>query len=374
MPKPSHLYIHIPFCVEKCAYCDFASVKYNKHLVKAYLMALNEEFQLKCMNVVPQTIYIGGGTPSILAEEELGILLQTVTNLDLSALEEFTFEVNPGTVSVEKFMTLKDYHVNRISIGMQSFNDEALNILGRIHNSKQGKAAFTMAREAGFENISIDLINSWPGQTPAMWLDDLEAAVKIDAKHISSYCLSYEEGTPIFRKREEGKLAVVSEEIERQIFDLTGKFLASKKFDRYEISAYAKEGHFSRHNISYWLGEEYLGLGSAAFSYADGMRYANCRDPEIYIRMIAETGTARNWQETLDPEKRARERAVINLRMTEGINLEKFRNETGFSFDEIYKEEKGQLLDGGWLEYNDGFVRLTEKALPVADSILMEFI
>jgi oxygen-independent coproporphyrinogen-3 oxidase len=371
--RPSHIYVHIPFCKRKCYYCDFASIEYENSITSAYLSALEEEVTLRCSGISPETIYIGGGTPSILHLKELELLLRILSKIDQSNLDEFSIEINPGTIDVEKMMLIRKFNVNRVSIGIQSFHDKALTLLGRIHNSKLAKAAVAVTKEAGIDNISLDLINSWPGQTPDMWLSDLQAAVKLRPKHVSSYALTYEDDTPLNRKRAAGKVKPLGQDSERELFDLTSNFLEKEGFLHYELSSFCMEGYESRHNTAYWLGRQYIGLGASACSFVDDIRFTNCRDPQDYINRMIDTGVARHWQESLTPEQRARERAVINLRLAEGINLERFQSETGFSFNEILGNND-KLIDDGWLEFNNGFVRLSKKAYPLADAVLMDLI
>ncbi len=373
MLRPSHLYVHLPFCRRKCNYCDFGTVKYQKDLVDVYLASLAEEMEQRCSHLSPSTIYIGGGTPTTLNDSQLNFLFSLIEKLDLSCVEEFTIEANPGTVSIEKLMFLFDAGVNRISFGIQSFNDDALRLLGRIHTSKQGRAAVVMAREAGFENISIDLINSWPGETLDMWLADMQVAVKVSPEHISAYGLTYEEGTPLYCLQKEGRLQPLNMDAERVLFDLMGDFLPSVGYERYEISAFAKRGYESKHNLSYWTGKEYIGVGATACSYVNNVRFTNFRNPNEYIRAITDCATARCWQEELTPEHRARERAVINFRLTSGINIHEFESDTGFSLLEMVQNNE-YLLRDGWLEIDDDNIRLSKKALPIADSILQELI
>jgi oxygen-independent coproporphyrinogen-3 oxidase len=292
----------------------------------------------------------------------------------MSNVSEFSIEINPRTITTDKAMILRENNINRVSIGAQTFNEEGLKILGRAHSTKHISSTVSICREAGLENISLDLINSWPAQTVDNWLEDLEKTVALRPKHISSYCLMYEEGTPLFRKREKGILKVLGEDTEREMFDITGAFLGQNGFERYEISNFSLPGFECKHNISYWEGEEYIGLGVGAHSHVEGVRSSNTSDIASYIRMIAESGVAKNWQEKLIPEHSAREKMIIALRMSKGIDIKKFESDTGFEIYDLFGRDIKALLNDGWLISEKGRIFLSEKALPVSDSILMELI
>jgi oxygen-independent coproporphyrinogen III oxidase len=371
---PSALYIHIPFCLRRCSYCNFASSIYDKETVSAYLAALNAECARRGADLRPETIYIGGGTPSCLPPDALDELLRNVESLDLSTLREFTVEANPGAVSVEKFMRLRQAGATRISLGAQTFHERGLKILGRIHSAAQTRTAVAMAREAGFDDLSLDLIYGWPGESTEDWFEDLDRAEKLEATHLSIYGLVYEEGTPLHRRLRALEIRPAGEETERAMFDLAGAFLPQRGLHRYEISAYARPGHRSAHNLNYWSGGEYAGLGTGAHSYIGGVRFANADTPEKYIRIITECGDARTWEERLPPDRAARERLVVGLRMIDGIDINQFRAESGFSIQDLLGAEIIPLIEDGWLILGDGRLRLSQSALPVADTILAELV
>lgn len=368
------LYLHVPFCRRRCRYCDFPTQAYDRALAEAYLVALAEEVEARVRRLAPRTLYIGGGTPTALRADQLTDLLNLLGTLDLSRLEEYTVEANPGTFDVETLLRLREAGVNRLSLGVQTFHAEGLKRLGRIHDARRARAAVSMAREAGFENLSLDLIYGWPGQRPADWREDLETVAGLAPEHLSCYGLTYEEGTPLWRDRRAGRLMPLTEEEERLLFDEMASRLADRGYDRYEISSFARPGGQCRHNRAYWEGEEYVGLGAGAHSLVAGTRFCNSRSPAEYIRLMTRHGRARVWEESLPPERAARERVVIGLRLREGLAPETFAAATGFELEELLGRELPPLLEGGWLEWTEGRLRLSDRALPVADSILAELV
>ncbi len=368
------LYVHIPFCVRRCAYCGFASSVYDPRKVDAYLRALDQEWTRRAGGLEPRTIYVGGGTPTCLSVDELDRLMGLVQGVPRSRLREFSVEANPGTLTMEKLMRLRAAGATRVSLGAQTFAEAGLRTLGRAHTAKQILAAAVLCREAGFDDLSMDLISGWPAQTLHGWDADLYCALRLEPTHLSCYDLTYEPGTPLWRAREAGRLRVVSEESARAMLDRTATFLPANGLLRYEISSYARPGRECLHNINYWEGGEYVGLGAGAHSFAGGVRSSNVASPHVYARMIKETGSARTWEESLDPERRARERAVIWLRMTEGIDIARFERETALSIDDLFGRDLAELVEAGWLERTAQRLRLSARALPVADSILAELV
>lgn len=368
------LYVHIPFCLKRCGYCSFTSIPYDTEVVGSYLNALAQELLQQDRLLDPHTIYIGGGTPTSLSIRQLEDLLSLLHDIGSRQAREFTIEANPGTLSIDKLRILREAGVNRISIGVQSFQESALSALGRIHSAKEAQGAIAMARETGFDNVSIDLIYGWPGQTPALWTADLERAVHMDIPHLSCYCLSYEEGTPLTEKRRTGSLAPLSEDAERELFDLTESVLAGCGRPRYEISNFAVVTRECLHNLNYWCGGEYLGVGAGAHSHIDGTRFANTDNIHRYCKALLAGESARDFEETLSPEHHARECAVIWLRLMAGIDPERFEAQTGFALEPLLGEPLSALLDQGLLEWSGNRLRLTKDAVPVADSILSELI
>lgn len=387
---PIHsLYIHIPFCEKKCNYCDFNSSANAREYVNEYIDAVARELMAE-KNTPPsplirgekrngfafKTVYIGGGTPTSLSSEQLGRLLSEVgEHYNMPLLEEYTIEANPGTLDEEKINILKQYKINRVSLGVQSFHDGTLKLLGRIHTGEKAKRAFMLLRkEGGFKNINIDLIYGCPGQSLEEWREDLETVCALGPEHVSTYCLSYEEGTPLRKAVDNGIVKKLDEQEELRMYKLTRSFLKKNGYRHYEISNFARDGMMCRHNIVYWRNEGYLGVGAGAFSYINRCRASNEKDVQRYIEAINSNGTATCFSERLLPEKWAGETLVMSLRMLSGITTEEFLTSTGFDLLLTYSEKIARLVKMGLLSFNGKRLRLTQKGLCVADSIMVEFV
>ncbi len=374
--EPTGLYVHVPFCTRRCAYCDFASHTYNSERVDLYLDALSLEIEKRAQALRPVTLFVGGGTPTSLALHQFEYFLDLLTNLDLSRLEEFTVEANPGTLSMQKLFLLRQAGVTRLSLGVQTFQDRGLEVLGRSHDARTARLAVAQVQEVGFDDFSLDFIFAWPGQSELEWAADLGKALGLAAPHLSCYCLSHEEGTPLQQRIDRGELAAAGENLERRLFDLTGTMLAAGGMPRYEISNFALPGHECRHNLNYWLGGGYIGLGPGAHSYVGGVRFGNCTQVEEYKRRLETVGTAEAMRDELPPAARARECAVVWLRLAAGIDKRRFHDRTGFDLEMLLARELPPLLAGGWLRWSEDDTRLhlSEQALPVADSVLAELV
>jgi oxygen-independent coproporphyrinogen-3 oxidase len=351
------LYIHIPFCERKCSYCAFYSVvSRNREQQKQFFQSLEKELQNLPPDFSPETIFIGGGTPTA---PDFQTLEKFLPSLGRFSPQEFSCEVNPGTVDAAKLTLLKRSGVNRLSIGVQSFNSQCLETLGRIHTAEQAEAAFRLARAAGFENISLDLIFGVPGQTMEMLESDLDRALALDPEHIAIYNLMYEEGTPLTNLNPQK----LDEELEREMYDHIRARLKAAGFVHYESSNFAKPGFECRHNLLYWNGGEYLGLGPAAHSHWKGVRWANVSDLDDYCA----NGPRREFEEQLDPEAKERETLVMGLRQLAGIEVSsKVWKATQESFRALEKE--------GLLVIDGRRVRLAEEALFVSDAVFVELV
>ena len=373
---PAALYVHVPFCVSRCRYCSFASSVYDKVRARAYLAALRREVAMRAQDLSPHTVYIGGGTPTSLPQAEFRELVEIVSSVKLHAAVEYTVEANPGTLTMQKLLFMRRAGVSRISIGVQSFSDEGLSVLGRAHSAKQARTAIAVAREAGFDDVSVDLIYGWPGQTPDAWQTDMERAAGLGIQHLSCYPLSYEPGTELEARVRQGRISRLGEDLERELFDLTATVLAGMGRPRYELSSFAGPGHECLHNMNYWTGGEYIGVGCAAHSHLAGERFANASGVDDYIRLMEAQGCAKVFAERLDPERSAREILVIWLRLTAGVEVSAFAEQTGFRVTELIAGELPELVDGGWLEWSEdrSCLRLTPQAIPVADSVLGELV
>ncbi|MBS1258409.1 MAG: Heme chaperone HemW [Candidatus Scalindua arabica] len=369
------LYIHIPFCASKCIYCDFNSIVMKSQIVDEYLSAIENELQAINGKYSFTTVYIGGGTPTVLNEIQLGKLLNIISKyVDVANLNEYTIEVNPGTLSDEKILALKESCIDRISIGIQSFNDKYLKLLGRIHTAQEAKDAFFSLREKGFENISIDLIYGYPTQALSEWRTDLRECLVLDPEHISAYCLTYEQGTPLVGMTDSGKLKKLSEEEELDMYEHTNDFLGNKGYRHYEISNFAKPGKECQHNTVYWENREYIGIGTGAFSYINGERYCNIKNVEEYISAVELKKSLICFSEKLPQEKRASEILIMALRMTSGISKNEFFNRSGYDLTELFGTQLNILTQAGLINFDDERIKLTRKGLSVADSVMMEFV
>ncbi len=369
------LYIHIPFCISKCIYCDFNSIVIKSQMVDEYLTAIEQELQSTTGRHSFRTVFIGGGTPTALNEKQLDRLLSMISrHVDVLNLKEYTVEVNPGTLSDEKAIIMKNSHVDRISIGVQSFNDRYLKLLGRIHSANESKEVFLKVREKGFKNISIDLISGYPAQTINEWENDLRECCKLDPEHISAYCLTYEQGTPIVEMTDSGSLKKLSEEEELKMYEFTNDFLCDKGYNHYEISNFAKQGKECRHNIVYWENREYIGIGVGAYSYINGERYCNIKSIKDYISSIKSKTMVKCFSEKLPQKQRASEILIMALRMTSGISREEFIQRSGFDLNELFEKQLNNLTEAGLINFGDGRVKLTRKGLSLADSVMMEFV
>ncbi|MHC4270205.1 MAG: radical SAM family heme chaperone HemW [Planctomycetota bacterium] len=368
------LYIHIPFCVSKCIYCDFNSIVIKSKVVDEYLRAIENEIQSATEKYFFTTVFIGGGTPTVLNEAQLSRLLRLIAkHVNVSNLKEYTIEVNPGTLNDEKSLILQNNHVGRISIGIQSFNDKYLKLLGRIHSASEAIDIFTDLREKGFGNISIDLIYGYPAQTLNEWILDLRKCINLGPEHISAYCLSYEQGTPIVEMTDSGALKKLSEEEELKMYELTNDFLCNKGYMHYEISNFAKRDKECQHNTVYWENREYIGIGAGAFSYINGERYCNIKDVREYISSVRSKKKLICFSEKLPQKKRASEILIMALRMTSGISKEDFFARSGFDLNELFEKQLNNLTQAGLINFDDERIKLTKKGLSIADSVMMEF-
>ncbi|MHC4198783.1 MAG: radical SAM family heme chaperone HemW, partial [Planctomycetota bacterium] len=368
--------VHVPFCVSRCAYCDFASEVVSPERVRLYLDALAREVDRSPFKgAAPETVYVGGGTPTSMADGELAELVAILARgFDLSRAIEFTVEANPGTVDEKRMALLRGFGANRVSLGVQSFEDERLRLLGRAHSSREAEEAFAAARAAGFDNVSLDLIFAVPGQELDDVASDVARAVGLGPEHVSLYGLTYEAGTRMRRMLDAGEVTSVDEESERAMYLSLIDSLERSGYPQYEISNFARPGLESRHNLACWLGEEYIGLGPSAASYTGGERRKNVRGLTEYARRLARGVEPVEERERLPPERASRERACLALRTRRGIDPTDFERRTGFDLDALLGEAGTRLFAGGWLEMLEGRVRLSREALPVADAVLSEIV
>ena len=371
------LYLHMPFCVRKCAYCDFLSFPTDQETQNLYTRRLREDIdamEKKYGDIPVDTIFIGGGTPSVPDSALIvGIMEHVRKAFHVAEGAEISMEANPGTVTREKLTDYRRAGINRLSFGLQSANDRELKLLGRIHTWAEFLESFHLARECGFTNINIDLMSALPGQTRESWKDTLKRVTDLNPEHISAYSLIIEDGTPFGEKygSEEGRKLLPDEDSEREMYHETKRFLRDCGYERYEISNYAKPGRACRHNIGYWTGLPYLGLGLGASSYMDGCRFAVNSDMKQYLEEKPGMFTD---VEKLTKKDMEEEFFYVGLRMTAGVSLPEFERRFGVSAKDVYPglmemfvEEKAAVFQG------DRFV-LTDYGLDVSNYIMAQFL
>lgn len=371
------LYIHIPFCAQKCLYCDFPSFARKDHLRKAYIEALNKEIislREKHNNLEINTIFIGGGTPSVLEANELECLLKEVAKLNMAKDIEYSMECNPGNLTEEKLEVMKKYGVNRISMGLQAKQDNLLRGLGRIHNYKTFKENFLLAKKVGFNNINVDLMFGLPNQSLNEWEETLREIISLEPAHISAYSLIIEEGTAFYNLYENDKLKLPTEEEERKMYHLAKKILEENGFNQYEISNYAKEGKECRHNLAYWNMDNWIGVGSAAASYINGKRIKNISSVEEYINSIKDKGEA--VEEIINNSKNdnMEEFMFMGLRKINGIDENEFKNRFSMNINDVYGEILNKYIGEGLLIRESGRSFLSEKGIEISNVIMADFL
>ncbi len=377
MNKLAGIYVHIPFCIKKCPYCDFYSIT-DQSLKQLFIEALIREMQMvSSPSLVCDTLYFGGGTPSVFKAKNIERIIENAYRLfNFLHDTEITIEVNPGTVKREHLTGYKSVGINRINIGGQSFNDEILNFLGRIHSSNDADLTIRGARKAGFDNIGIDLIYGIPGQTKKMWLSDLQSAIEFEPEHLSCYMLTYEKGTPLDRERRQGRFKPVADSLLAELFETTMEYLTAHGYVQYEISNFAKNAsRISRHNFKYWSFSPYLGFGPSAHSFIEPRRYWNCRSVKKYIENIKEGRVPIEEKELLSKEQRMMEMIYLGLRKTDGIDIDAIDENLGINFRQIFAEKIKQLEEDGYIHQimPENRYALSRKGMLFLDSIASMF-
>ena len=405
------LYIHIPFCARKCSYCDFLSFAAPERVYREYMDKLIEEICGQGPNFQEyrvSTIFVGGGTPSILPADLIMELFATLSeNFDIALDAEVTLEANPGTLTMEKLEVYRQSGINRLSIGLQSADDKELKYLGRIHSYDSFLKSYQRARQAGFKNINVDLMSALPGQDVHSWKTTLKKVMMLKPEHISAYSLIIEEGTPFFERfgepeckkgllsggqQENSKKPETASEVaaraavmtlpdlpdeatDREMYHLTKEMMAAQGYERYEISNYAKKGYECRHNTGYWTGVEYLGLGLGASSYTYGYRYHNTEDLQEYLSLnLYEGGAAARDIEELSLEDKMEEFMFVGLRMMKGVSGSEFLERFGLNMWNVYGDVLKKLEQQGLIEVEAPMVRLTERGIDVSNVVLSEFL
>ena len=371
--KPTSAYVHIPFCTQICYYCDFSKVFIKNQPVDSYLEHLIEEYDSYDIKKL-RTLYIGGGTPTALSASQLAFLLEKLTDkLDLSYLEELTIEANPGDLDQEKIAVLKDSPVNRVSLGVQTFNDRMLKHIGRSHLEKDIYENIANLKKAGFDNISIDLIYALPKQTMEDVKINVAKAIALDIPHMSLYSLILENHTVFMNRMRRGKLPLPKEDLEAEMFEYIIAELEKAGFEHYEISNFSKPGFESRHNLMYWDNAEYYGIGAGASGYVDGVRYKNHGPIRHYLQAV-EAGNARVQEEELTLHEKMEEEMFLGLRKKSGVSKKRFEEKFGLSFEDQYGAVVSELTEQGLLVPDRDIVRMTKQGLFLGDTVAEKFI
>jgi oxygen-independent coproporphyrinogen-3 oxidase len=355
-----HLYVHIPFCARICPYCAFYKDLLDRSQTSRFCEAILRDLdqQRASFALLPETIYFGGGTPTALTTSQLEFLLGGFRQrLDLSSLPEWTIEANPGSVSARKAALLRELGITRVSLGVQSWDDDLLKVLGREHNSQQAKQSFQILRTAGFANINIDLMFGLPGQKIEQWKSTLETTVRLRPEHISAYCLTYEEDTEFFLRHARGEL-LQNTDADARFFELAMSTLEEAGYEQYEISNYARPGFGSVHNRAYWLGKDYLGIGPSAFSTRGLTRWQNICDYRNYSDRVLSGQSPRGSSERLTSEMKCTERIALSLRTSNGV-----------AASELKEKETEELISLGLLRKSNGNFFLTRRGKSLADSV-----
>ncbi len=381
MRKELEIYIHIPFCIRKCAYCDFLSGPADEETMEAYVKALIDEigaYGARNQERIVTTIFLGGGTPSLLRGDQVQRIMKALREkFHVSVDAEISMEANPGTVTEEKLDAYKKAGVNRISFGLQSTKNEELKLLGRIHIYEDFLESFKLARECGFDNINVDLISAIPRQTVESWQESVSRICLLEPEHISAYSLIIEEGTAferVYGAGTKGERELPCEEDERRMYRLTEEILEAAGYHRYEISNYAKEGKECRHNLGYWERKNYLGIGLGASSLIENVRYKNTDDLQKYLEQSSALEAIQEEKEVLSKSEQMEEYIFLGLRKMQGISIKGFENTFGESLEECYGENIKRMAQAGLLVIEDDFLRLSKKGIDVSNYVFAEIL
>jgi len=380
------LYVHIPFCVKRCIYCDFVSGVYTPEKAAIYANALKKEISSIPTDIPLSTLYIGGGTPTVLTADQLSDLTNHIyEHLNFTEGHEATIEANPGTLDREKLMRIHSAGINRISIGIQSFNNDELAFLGRIHTGPEAEEAVRLSRDAGFNNLGIDLIYGISGQDINSWKRTLEKAVSLKPDHISAYELTVEEGTKLHKlltippHHSEDNISILNEDQIIEMYEHTIDYLRAEGYLHYEISNFALPGSFSRHNLNYWDRGDYYGAGAGAHSFVNNNRSYNTSDMARYLKLVSGMESTVEHSEEITPEKALSEAIFLGLRKTEGINVNAFAKRYGINILTLYGKEIKEMQEAGLIEAGsecsyETDIRLTPKGLLLSNEVFVKFI
>ena len=374
MTEELELYLHIPFCLKKCSYCDFLSFQGNEAEREAYTEALLKEisaYKEFALEYEVTSVFLGGGTPSILNASQMERIMESLRQtFSIRKLGEITIEANPGTLNRDKLRAYRSMGINRLSMGLQSFKNEDLKCLGRIHTCEVFAENYEQARNAGFTNINIDLMSGIPYQPLQGWEENLRQAVKLAPEHISAYSLIIEEGTPFYRQ----KLTLPPEEEERAMYELTHNLLREHGYLQYEISNYAKPGYACRHNVGYWKRKNYLGMGLGAASLIREVRFSNTSDWTWYLEHSSDPWKIHSQTEALDEKKQMEEFMFLGLRLTEGIGRQDFIHAFHKNIEDVYKQPIDKYLSLGLLEAQNSRIFLTIEGISLSNMVMSDFL
>jgi len=389
-PRITSLYVHVPFCAHKCEYCAFYSEASSGELINRYVAALVRELEIVAHDLKPRTIFFGGGTPSLLSLRQWETILRAMEKLNLLGAEEFTVESNPATVSADKSKLLRDFGVNRISMGVQSLDEKLLDRLGRIHSREQVFKSYDTLRQAGFENVNLDLMFAIPTQTMETWRETLNEIIAMQSEHLSSYEVIYEDDTPLFHQLQAGEFSV-DEELACAMYEELIARSAAAGFRQYEIANFARTEESAteslnlslspkiptracQHNVNYWRGGDYHGLGPSATGYVRGVRTKNWANTQLYCEQLEKNKRAIESSEELPPLKRAGETAAFGLRMNAGWPFADFQRTTNFDLRKEWDSEISQLAERGWGKVSGESFHLTHQGLRFADAAAEMFL
>lgn len=377
--KALGIYLHIPFCLQKCNYCDFLSFGGSSEEAQTeYIQSMVREIayhgEVYRNRYYVDSIFIGGGTPSLIEASLIADLMTAIKdNFTIDPMAEITIESNPKTLTAEKLNKYLELGINRLSIGAQSFNESILKFMGRAHSAKDFFDSYSLARKCGFQNINIDIMFGIPGQTKEIWSETFDQALDLEPEHLSFYSLQLEEGTPFFKMYEAGKLKETDEQLDRDMYHYALNALKRRGYEHYEISNASKVGYECRHNLKYWSMEDYLGIGLGAHSYLDGLRFSNHRKLGEYIK--AKTLSAYiQWQHENAKEENISEFLFTGMRKMKGIDLKDFRQRFGIALESLYGEVLQKYQELNLLEIKEGYIRFTEQGIDISNRVLAEFV
>lgn len=369
------LYIHIPFCIQKCKYCDFNSYKVKKYEKERFLSDLNKEIELYSdKNLKIDTVFFGGGTPSILTNEEMKIIMDKIkSSFLISDNVEISMECNPGTLNQDKLKFMKNLGINRLSIGLQAIQDDLLNFIGRIHNYEQFEKNYFEARKVGFENINIDLMYNLPNQTFENWKETLNKIVSLNPEHISAYSLILEEGTKLYDMYQNKEFDISDEDEDIKMYEYAIDYLKSNGYNQYEISNYAKSGYECKHNVIYWKCQNYIGLGPGASGYINNIRYNNETSLDNYNLKLTKNEKPIEYFENLTLKDKIEEKIIMGLRMNEGLEFDDFK-EFGINFEQKYKTQIKKHLNLELIVKTEKGIKFTQKGREISNNIFLDYI